>query len=426
MPSDYTQIPKDQAKSSIKSLSRELGNLDPSTLLSFFEIDLSSVVGSISSSLIKDYEEVNPSLPNFEDSKDNILRFHNNIRVFNSYVFWQGKTFFPAPIQAEGYEISSRGILPTPRLSMSSQSDQETEILSLIRRAIRKYGDIVGAKVTRIRTYAKFLDKNNFADIAKYDGTDGSYLSSFPEGYEPDPYAELPRDIFFIERKASESKTAIVYELSSSLDVEGIKLPRRTVQSKKCGFAYRGCGCFYESAKPKDLRFNKSTPNIMPKTDPDEPDQPLPGPGTTSELLAKCQIRDSELTLPEDAPPVATIKNDSIAKLLLTQGAILINQGEWRRDKNYEIGDYVFKIKDNIKYYFVCKKFVPSDSMETKYNPPNPDYWISDMCSKTLEGCRKRWGLQGGVVIGETKDFVKGQLQFGGFPNATKLEQSAR
>ena len=422
MPSDYTQIPKDQAKSSIKSLARELGNLDPSTLLSFFEIDLSSVVGSISSSLIKDYEEVNPVLPNFEDSKDNILRFHNNIRVFNSYIFWQGKTFFPAPIQAEGYEISSRGILPTPRLSMSSQSDQETEILSLIRRAIRKYGDIVGAKVTRIRTYAKFLDKNNFADIAKYDGTDGSYLSAFPEGYEPDPYAELPRDIFFIERKASESKTAIVYELSSSLDVEGIKLPRRTVQSRKCGFAYRGCGCFYESAE--NALFDSSTPNIMPKTIPNEPDQPLPGAGTTSKLLAKCQIRDSELSLPEDAPPVATIKNDSITELL--GGNSLNAQGEWKHDKSYDVGDYVFKIKDNIKYYFVCKTFVPSDSMETKYNPPNPDYWISDMCSKTLEGCRKRWGLQGGVNIGETEDFVKGQLQFGGFPNATKLEQSAR
>lgn len=422
MPSDYTQIPKDQAKSSIKSLARELGNLDPSTLLSFFEIDLSSVVGSISSSLIKDYAEVNPVLPNFEDSKDNILRFHNNIRVFDSYIFWQGKTFFPAPIQAEGYEISSRGILPTPRLSMSSQSDQETEILSLIRRAIRKYGDIVGAKVTRIRTYAKFLDKNNFADIAKYDGTDGSYLSAFPEGYEPDPYAELPRDIFFIERKASESKTAIVYELSSSLDVEGIKLPRRTVQSRKCGFAYRGCGCFYESAE--NALFDSSTPNIMPKTVPNEPDQPLPGAGTTSKLLAKCQIRDSELSLPEDAPPVATIKNDSITELL--GGNSLNAQGEWKHDKSYDVGDYVFKIKDNIKYYFVCKTFVPSDSMETKYNPPNPDYWISDMCSKTLEGCRKRWGLQGGVNIGETEDFVKGQLQFGGFPNATKLEQSAR
>lgn len=422
MPSDYTQIPKDQAKSSIKSLARELGNLDPSTLLSFFEIDLSSVVGSISSSLIKDYAEVNPVLPNFEDSKDNILRFHNNIRIFDSYIFWQGKTFFPAPIQAEGYEISSRGILPTPRLSMSSQSDQETEILSLIRRAIRKYGDIVGAKVTRIRTYAKFLDKNNFADIAKYDGTDGSYLSAFPEGYEPDPYAELPRDIFFIERKASESKTAIVYELSSSLDVEGIKLPRRTVQSRKCGFAYRGCGCFYESAE--NALFDSSTPNIMPKTVPNEPDQPLPGAGTTSKLLAKCQIRDSELSLPEDAPPVATIKNDSITELL--GGNSLNAQGEWKHDKSYDVGDYVFKIKDNIKYYFVCKTFVPSDSMETKYNPPNPDYWISDMCSKTLEGCRKRWGLQGGVNIGETEDFVKGQLQFGGFPNATKLEQSAR
>ena len=172
------------------------------------------------------------------------------------------------------------------------------------------------------------------------------------------------------------------------------------------------------------LRFNKLTPNIMPKTDPDEPDQPLPGPGTTSELLAKCQIRDSELTLPEDAPPVATIKNGSITELL--GGNSLNAQGEWKHDRSYNVGDYVFKIKDNIKYYFVCKAPVPSGSAETKYNPPNPDYWISDMCSKTLEGCRKRWGLQGGVVIGETEDFVKGQLQFGGFPNATKLEQSSR
>ena len=87
------------------------------------------------------------------------------------------------------------------------------------------------------------------------------------------------------------------------------------------------------------------------------------------------------------------------------------------------MGDYVKMKKNNINYYFVARKAVPS-SQGSEYAPPNPDYWIADLCSKTLNGCRKRWGPQGAIVVGGTTDFVKGELQFGGFPNATKLEQN--
>ncbi len=393
---DYSKIEKNQAKKSIKSLMYELTNLTPSALMTFFEIDLSSTVGSIQSSLLKDYQEISEVLPSFQGQSQNVLRFHNNIRVFNSIIFWQGNTFFPAPLKADGFDITSRGVLPTPTLSITSQKEDGIEALSVLRRTISKYGDIVGAKVTRIRTYAKFLDKTNFSDISEQNGTQGIYASNFPEGYEPDPYAELPRDIFFVERKSQETKTGITYELSSILDVEGVKLPRRRVLSKKCGFTYRGCGCFYE------------------------------GDGNEAQSLAdnlysKCQIRRSDLTLPEDAPPVANIRDESIKDIIGVSD--LTNKGSYNSLHSYEVGDYVKMKKNNINYYFVARKAVPS-SQGSEYAPPNPDYWIADLCSKTLNGCRKRWGPQGAIVVGDTTDFVKGELQFGGFPNATKLEQN--
>lgn len=393
----YDIVDKEQAKKSIKSLMHELTNLTPSSLMTLFEIDFTNVVQSINSSLVKDSNEIG-LFPNFEQGKENILRFHNNIKVFNSYIIWQGKTFFPAPIMAEGFEITSRGVLPSPTLSLTSQTEEGIEALSIIRRVIRKYGDIVGAKVTRIRTFAKFLDKNNFSDISSPDSQRGIYASNFPEEYEPDPYAELPRDVFFVERKASEDKNSINYELSSSLDVEGVKLPRRVVTASKCGFTYRGCGCFYE------------------------------GDGNSAQSLAdhvykKCGIRRTDLTLPEDAPPVATINDQNIKDMIGVSE--LVFKGRYSSKAFYESGDYIYMEKNGIRYYFVAKVDIPATE-NTEYSPPNPDFWIADLCSKTLQGCRKRWGAQGSVVIGESEDFKKGELQFGGFPNATKLEQNAR
>ena len=393
----YDIVDKEQAKKSIKSLMHELTNLTPSSLMTLFEIDFTNVVQSINSSLVKDSNEIG-LFPNFEQGKENILRFHNNIKVFNSYIIWQGKTFFPAPIMAEGFEITSRGVLPSPTLSLTSQTEEGIEALSIIRRVIRKYGDIVGAKVTRIRTFAKFLDKNNFSDISSPDSQRGIYASNFPEEYEPDPYAELPRDVFFVERKASEDKTSITYELSSSLDVEGVKLPRRVVTASKCGFTYRGCGCFYE------------------------------GDGNSAQSLAdhvykKCGIRRTDLTLPEDAPPVATINDQNIKDMIGVSE--LVFKGRYSSKAFYESGDYIYMEKNGVRYYFVAKVDIPATE-NTEYSPPNPDFWIADLCSKTLQGCRKRWGAQGSVIIGESEDFKKGELQFGGFPNATKLEQNTR
>jgi len=251
--------------------------------------------------------------------------------------------------------------------------------------------------VTRIRTFAKYLDSKNFSDITQPNSSQGSYSNPFPDQYEPDPYAEFPRDIFYVERKSNENKVNLEYELSALMDVEGVKLPRRVVMSQKCGFTYRGCGCFYE------------------------------GDGNSTQSLAdnvynKCDIRRSELSLPESAPPVSTIRDESIKSLLgVTE---LVDKGTWI-NTSYNKGDYVKMSKNGCNYYFVAKDSIPQ-GQGTKYAPPNPDYWIADLCSKTLRGCRQRWGANGAVEVGDSTDFVKGELQFGGFPNATRLDQTLR
>lgn len=396
MPDQYHIMDKAQARKSIKSLLHEATNLTPSSLMEFFEIDLSSVVKSIGSSLVEDGKDIDIEFIT-ETGEENILRFHNNIKAFNSFIFWQGNTYFPAPIQAEGFDISARGTLPTPILRISAQKEEGIEALSILRRAIHKYGDIVGAKVTRIRTFAKYLDSKNFSDITQPNSSQGSYSNPFPDQYEPDPYAEFPRDIFYVERKSNENKVNLEYELSALMDVEGVKLPRRVVMSQKCGFTYRGCGCFYE------------------------------GDGNGAQSLAdnvynKCDIRRSELSLPESAPPVSTIRDESIKSLLgVTE---LVDKGTWI-NTSYNKGDYVKMSKNGCNYYFVAKDSIPQ-GQGTKYAPPNPDYWIADLCSKTLRGCRQRWGANGAVEVGDSTDFVKGELQFGGFPNATRLDQTLR
>ena len=436
MPDDYHIFDKEQARKSIKSLMYEVTNLTPSSLMELFEIDMSTATKGIQSSLIDDGQQIgiDYSTGGFENADKTIpekdtLRFHNNIKVSNSLIIWQGKTYYPAPIQAEGFDISSRGTLPTPILRITAQKEEGIQALSVLRRAIHKYGDIVGAKVTRIRTFAKYLDPANFSSISQIDGKQGIYESNFPDQYEPDPYAEFPRDIFYIERKSNENKINLEYELSALIDVEGIKLPRRVVLSKKCSFSYRGCGCFYEKKEVAGLD-SKFLANA--KTDPN-----APGPGTTSKLLAKCDIRDTELSLPDDAPPVATLSDEDIKSKLGVGALKPAAKLQWSQGTSYEIGEYVFVVKNNIKYYFVAREKVPgysesgdgNPSHQLRFAPPNARYWIADMCSKTLQGCRKRWGVEGGVVIDDetgTKDFKKGELQYGGFPNATRLDQTLR
>lgn len=331
------------AKASSRKINREIFSLNPSALIMLFEIDISDIAFDLG------------LIDEIVGSTNTIFRFHNNVKLGNSNIYWQGNNYIAAPIKSDGFEFNGRGVLPTPKLSITVD-DTNLSIIGTFKDKISELGDLVGAKVTRIRTFAKYLDNKNFLDEVT------------PDGFEPDPNAEFPRDIYYIDRKSNENKFAMEFELGSVLDVEGLRLPGRTVLRNKCTHTYRGPGCFYEdSARRNEDVHGKAT----------------------------------ESTLPFKAPPVANDKDELIKDIVQTA---IVDRGEYEPNRLYSKGDSVYFEKNGIKHYFVAKADNPP------VGPPNLSYWVADQCSKLFGGCRLRHGFIG-----------NGYLPIGAFPGVNKF-----
>ena len=61
---------------------------------------------------------------------------------------------------------------------------------------------------------AKFLDAANFSGGSNPLGT-------------PDPTAEFKRQIYTVDRKSSENRDNVEFELSGSIDMAGVRAPKR-------------------------------------------------------------------------------------------------------------------------------------------------------------------------------------------------------
>ena len=92
-----------------------------------------------------------------------IYRFHNGANLnANGEVVWAGNTYLRFPIQCEGFEFTGTGTLPRPTISVSNIFGTLTAIMQDVNQTTVG-NDLNGAKLTRIRTLARFLDAVNFA-----------------------------------------------------------------------------------------------------------------------------------------------------------------------------------------------------------------------------------------------------------------------
>lgn len=361
-----------------KKISTEGSQFNPSALVSLYEFDfrnfgierddLDLAELSFANEIPFPYTNVqsNPNYNSAEiDSPLGVLRFHNmtinyenissnlNSAILSNQIIWQGKRYVPFPIVIEGFETIARGTLPKPKLTFTSQNQIDTynTFFVKIKNTIRSIGDIIGLQIVRKRTFLKYLDAVNFKSY-------GGIINDDDFVIDPDPYAQLSPDIYYIDRKLKENKNILQYELSSILDLENIRLPLRTLYSEACSFDYRGEGCQYsETSNPYSTTLNQGK-------------------------------------------PIANDKDEVISSLLgtsLSAGNPLI----WEKTNNasYSKGQYVYVELKGIKYYFVSK--VNGNT----YSPFNVNYWIADQCSKRLKGCRKRFSSP---------------LPFGGFPATAK------
>jgi lambda family phage minor tail protein L len=130
--------------------------------------------------------------------------FHAGVNATNSGdIIWNGQVYLAFPIEATDFEYTGTGSLPRPKLRISNIFGTITDLMASLPSGLE------GAKVTRIRTLARYIDGVNFPG-----GTN-------PYG-SPDSTAEFPREIFYIDRKASENRDLIEFELAAAFDLVGV------------------------------------------------------------------------------------------------------------------------------------------------------------------------------------------------------------
>jgi lambda family phage minor tail protein L len=172
--------------------------------------------------IITDLQKINPSaiIELFTLTTDATLhgsaqtyRFHNGTSLnANGDVTWAGNQYVKMPIQAEGFAFQ-KGQLPRPTLTISNALGTITAILLNVNQ-VTTGNDLTGATVTRIRTLARYLDAVNFPGGTNPLGT-------------PDPTAEFPQEIYKIDRKSSENREVVSFELAAVFDLAGIRAPKR-------------------------------------------------------------------------------------------------------------------------------------------------------------------------------------------------------
>lgn len=190
----------------------ELQKINPSSIIELFELEISEAL----------------------HGADFTYRFHAGINDVGSgaqNIIWDGNTYTKLPIQAEGFDFNAESSsLPRPTLTVANLLGGITAILLDVNTTTAG-NDLTGAKLTRIRTLARYIDNDNF------DGDN-------PFG-TPDATQKFNDDVYYVARKVSESRDVVQFELAAAFDLAGVRAPKRQCSANLCPWIYKGSECGY-------------------------------------------------------------------------------------------------------------------------------------------------------------------------------------
>ena len=182
-------------------------------------------------------------------AKRPIKRFHagTNLKttttLHEASIHFGGKVYEPFPVQTEGFDMTSKGTLPRPRLTISNLSPSLSNTftvanggsalpagtISAMMLEVNKItvgNDLIGSTLVRIRTLRKFLDSANFNSTnATADSTQ-----------------KFPDEIYMIARKVLENQEIVQFECASMFDMAGIRGPKRQILPDE----FPGIGEFFQ------------------------------------------------------------------------------------------------------------------------------------------------------------------------------------
>jgi len=117
-------------------------------------------------------------------------------------VTFGGHIYQTIQIDFGGLSQTSDGKQPRPQMSISN-------VNKLLLASVISLGDLVGAKLTRKRTFAPYLD----------------------DGETPDPTAFI-EDVFYVMQKTVQSPSIITFDLCGALELTELKIPGRQITKK--------------------------------------------------------------------------------------------------------------------------------------------------------------------------------------------------
>lgn len=159
------------------TLSADLQSTAPGALVSLFQLDLRPLGGD---------------LLYFSTSLDK-----TGSPAGYTEVVLDGEAYTFRPITVKGFEKRAEGPPPRPTMSIDN-------VTNLVTQLMRQHGNLIRAKLTRIRTLAQYLDG----------------------GATPDPGQIMQPDVFIVSRKSAHNKIRVEFELRSALDLEGTNIPK--------------------------------------------------------------------------------------------------------------------------------------------------------------------------------------------------------
>lgn len=253
---------------SFEPLAEELLKLAPTAVIDLFEVKL-----TLEQNGVKD-----------------TLRYHAGKNGLTEDLKFGGKTYSAVPIEIDGFEFTSNGSLPRPTMRVANVNNAITSLILLY--------EPLGAKVSRIRTFAKFIDTTNFNQNPPFaresDVTDSfvtqnnNSITMQSTADTADPDAKIV-ETWYIDRIASENQQFVEFELTPRLDLTNLPLPRRTIE-EFCPWKYKGDECGYKG----DKCFTINDKEILTGTQAEKSDLDVCG-----KRVSSCQQRfGKEKTLP--------------------------------------------------------------------------------------------------------------------------------
>ncbi len=200
-----------------ETLAQETRAIEQSALINLFIVDFTNILSAYGK----------------EGSK---LYLCNQLNEKEENIVYAGQVYLAAPLEATGFELKAKGTSSRPKLAISNEHNNVGKLCN-------EFGNLVGAKVTRIVTYGKFLDPVNFNS-----GTNE----------QADPQAHIKQE-FVIERLTGLNKEVGSFELAVPVEADNAIFPSRIMISSVCHWQYRSeqCGykggaCATEDNKPTD------------------------------------------------------------------------------------------------------------------------------------------------------------------------------